>query len=281
MQTVIFSDLDGTLLDHYSYSHSPADKRIRELEEQHIPLVLCTSKTRAELLELRNRFKNHHPFIVENGAAIFIPVGYFPEKPTECRSQGGFWIKELSHRRDHWLELLNRQKPEFGSEFRHFQQIGPKGIAELTGLTLEAAALANQREYGEPIAWSGNSAREAAFKTALERQGAQLLRGGRFLHLSGACNKGKALKWLASCYQLGHSIPPITIAAGDSHNDIAMLEAADWSLIVRSPVHPPPKLQKKSHVLISSLEGPAGWSEGLGKILAETNQPTNSSTEKF
>jgi predicted mannosyl-3-phosphoglycerate phosphatase (HAD superfamily) len=45
---VIFTDLDGTLLDDSSYSFEPAHEALAEVRIRKIPLILCTSKTRAE-----------------------------------------------------------------------------------------------------------------------------------------------------------------------------------------------------------------------------------------
>ena len=69
----MFSDLDGSLLDHYSYSFDAALPAVNALEELDIPLILVSSKTRAEILAVREQLANRHPFIVENGADVFVP----------------------------------------------------------------------------------------------------------------------------------------------------------------------------------------------------------------
>jgi len=76
-QLVVFSDLDGTLLDHDTYSFDDARPALERLGHAGVPLVLCTSKTRAEVEPLREALDNDSPFIVENGGAIMIPDGYF------------------------------------------------------------------------------------------------------------------------------------------------------------------------------------------------------------
>ena len=80
---LVFSDLDGSLLDHYTYSFLEALPTVNLLEQLNIPLVLASSKTRAEIIELRSALGNRHPFIVENGAAVFIPQPISP---------GNLWI---------------------------------------------------------------------------------------------------------------------------------------------------------------------------------------------
>ena len=74
---VIYTDLDGTLLDHETYSFDAARQALDRLQAQAIPLIFCTSKTRSETEMWRARMQNAHPFIVENGGALFVPAGYF------------------------------------------------------------------------------------------------------------------------------------------------------------------------------------------------------------
>ncbi len=94
-----------------------------------------------------------------------------------------------------------------------------------------------------------------------------MLQGGRFLHICGDANKGKALLWLTNTYQELFRESYSTIAIGDSHNDCEMLDMADQALIIRSPVHDTPSLSRVDGVTISDAYGPAGWAEGINSIL--------------
>ena len=85
---IVFSDLDGTLLDGDDYSHDQALPALRLLRRRNIPLVLCTSKTRAEVEFHRRRLANRDPFVVENGGAVYVPEGYFPF-PVDCDRESG------------------------------------------------------------------------------------------------------------------------------------------------------------------------------------------------
>ena len=76
VRTVVFSDLDGTLLDE-NYSFEVAQPVIARLKALNVPIVLCSSKTRLEIEYFRTKMGINDPFISENGAAIFVPSGYF------------------------------------------------------------------------------------------------------------------------------------------------------------------------------------------------------------
>ena len=80
---LVFTDLDGSLLDHHDYGYRDALPQLRQLESLGIPVIPASSKTRAEIERLRDELGNTHPFIVENGAGGFVPVGYFPQ--LACR----------------------------------------------------------------------------------------------------------------------------------------------------------------------------------------------------
>lgn len=265
---LVFTDLDGSLLDHHDYSYRDALPLLRELERAAVPVIPASSKTRAEIERLREELGNGHPFIVENGAAVFIPEGYFSERPPGTAARDGYWIRELVSDRGRWVELLEELAGEFTDEFEYFHRAGPAGIARMTGLPEARAREANQREYSEPVQWLGSEARRAEFIARLESGGATVLQGGRFLSVAGDCDKGRALVWLREVY-CGHDPHRRChdIAIGDSRNDCAMLEAAETALWVRSTAHDFPPLERREGVLHSRGYGPAGWSEGVAQWL--------------
>jgi len=265
---VIYTDLDGSLLDHHDYSHAPADPLLRELEQLGVPVIPCTSKTRAELLQFRDELKNTHPFITENGAGVFVPEGYFSSQPRDTQSADGFWVKRFVKPRAHWIGLLNRLTDRFDGKFISFSQMQVSDIIRLTGLSREAALRAAEREFSEPVQWQGNNDQRQALVDALQQMGAHVLQGGRFLHVSGQCDKGTALNWLHSLYlEHNDAEPKASLAIGDSPNDISMLDTADYALVIRSPVQDPPALQRTQNLIISTHTGPEGWNEGVREIL--------------
>ena len=264
---IIFTDLDGTLLDHHTYSHQAADTLLQKLEENTIPVIPITSKTRAELMELRLELNNDHPFITENGSAVFIPDGYFSKQPDNTIKRDGFLIYELSKSRQHWLKILQRLD-NFADDYLSFTAAGIEGIQEMTGLNAAQAQLSNLRECSEPLQWQGCDSRKTEFIGTLKKHGANVLEGGRFMHVVGKCDKGMAMRWLARQYQTDWHCDTVTaIAAGDSQNDIAMLENADIAVQVRSPVNAFPSLHRSDSIYKTQNYGPAGWVEGISSVL--------------
>lgn len=269
-QFIIFTDMDGTLLDHDTYSFQAAVDTLNKLTAAKIPVIPTTSKTYSELLVLRNEIGLTGPFIVENGAAIHIPHGFFKQKPANTQWQNEFWVRQFTSRKHYWINLLEQVGQHYEGLFNHFSNMSIDDIAASTGLSPEAAKRASDRQYGEPVLWQGSDTEKARFVTELRLKGARPLQGGRFVHVSGECDKGAALTWMKTEFNRQYpDIQCICIGLGDGENDVAMLEAADIAVLVRSPAHKFPKIQKETNVYTSKKEGPAGWSECLELILSD------------
>ena len=275
-KTLVFTDLDGTLLDHYSYQTEDAEETIVALKFHDIAIIPNSSKTLAEILLIRQQLHLSSPFIIENGAAVYIPIGYFKKQPADTQLQGDFWVKPFSRSKDHWLSLLTQEAAQFSEHFQGFSQLTNQQLAVLTGLSIEQATMAKKRQYGEPLNWLGSEILQTEFIEYMRALGANVLQGGRFIHVSDHCDKGLAQSWLVEQYQHNNPENEITsIALGDSDNDSAMLEVASVAVQIRSPVHDFPQLKRQHEVYQSRQYGPAGWAECLHQIVLSTLDDSN------
>ncbi|MFT6193562.1 MAG: mannosyl-3-phosphoglycerate phosphatase [Cognaticolwellia sp.] len=267
---IIFSDLDGTLLDHYSYQSTPASQTLQQLSKANIPVILNSSKTRAELDSIRAELKLETPFIIENGAAVYIPINTFITQPADTEIIDNYWVKSFCLPRQYWLKLLNEHSEKFQPYFHGFSTLSVAAVCKITGLDLAQAKRAKQRHYGEPVQWLGDNTTKEAFIEHLVALGASVVQGGRFIHVGGYCDKGQALIWLSQQYREYFSRHRVyTIALGDGENDTPMLEAADVAVQIRSPVHDFPLLYRQYKTSQSQLYGPEGWAEAIQQLLAK------------
>lgn len=264
---LISTDLDGTLLDHHTYSPAPADRLFAILDKLDIPWVLNTSKTFAELVSLRQELGNSHPFVVENGGAIYIPQTSSIAQDLKLPTFGDYRVKQLGVDRKTLLEALNGLQAQF--EFKGFSEMCLSEVIDLTGLELSDAKSAMARQFTEPLLWKDSEIALIAFTQLMEQRGFKVVRGGRFVHLMGQSDKAKAQHWLAEQYQALWKEPAEVMALGDGENDSAMISEALLPVQIRSPSHNFPTLDPNVHAYQTQGFGPVGWHEAVSQVLKE------------
>jgi mannosyl-3-phosphoglycerate phosphatase len=256
---IVFTDLDGTLLDHTTYSWEPAAAALRQLRLRKIPVILSSSKTLAEMDEIRADLDLQHPVIAENGAVIDVPPGYFsvdvpplPAQPARAELQRVL------------IELRQAQ----GYACEAFFEMGVEGIVAETGLAPTDAAKANERRATEPLLWQDTEERLASFTAAVQERGLRCIRGGRFVHLMGPTDKASAMRSLLHAF--AQELPSETwtsIALGDSPNDRGMLRCADIAIVIKSQGAQALDLADHPHVIRTKLPGPEGWNSAMLQVL--------------
>lgn len=269
---LVFTDLDGTLLDHHSYSYEEAMPAVRALVEAGSPLIFNSSKTAAEIKQLRHEMGNVHPFIVENGSAVCMPAGYFDNNlaPGPCVNDlydTHFFGPDYPS----LLAQLRAVRSKRGYRFRGFADLNSEDVAQLTGLGIEAAAMARHRAASEPLLWDDSEEALENFQKDLQLLQLGLTRGGRFYHVMGLTDKAQALQWLTERYR--RTWPDrqwTTVALGDGPNDVAMLEAADIAVIIPPATGEPIKLNRSDNVICPDATGPRGWQIAIRRIMNNT-----------
>jgi mannosyl-3-phosphoglycerate phosphatase len=266
---VVFSDLDGTLLDHATYSFEPARPALEALAAAGVPLVLCTSKTRAETEYWRRALGNTHPFVVENGGAALVPEGYFEPGPCYDKRAGGYDLLEFGRPYAELRRALAAIRDATGMPLRGFGDMTVDEIAERCGFSRELAEMAARREYDEPFmgadpALFGEVVRQAA------GLGLNIVSGGRFHHLIGGNDKGRAVQVLRGLFD-GRGEAVRAVGLGDSLNDEPMLREVDVPILVRRPDGGYIKSLHLPGLILASYAGPEGWREAVLELLRGTD----------
>jgi len=275
---LIFTDLDGTLLDHGTYSCQPAYPALKLIREKNIPLIFCSSKTRKEIEHYRRLLDNHDPFVTENGGGIFIPEGYFdlstlPPNLVTIK-EPGYTVIRLGAP----YALLRRAVRELRAEGFAITGFGDMTAAEvvgLTGLDAEQATMAKERDFDEPFTFSGGAADVEKLCENIRRKGFCSTKGV-FFHILGKSDKGKAVDILSTLFRQRWG--KITVVAlGDSPNDLSMLRHADYPVAIRKPDGGHDPNLDLPHSIKTDGIGPAGWNEVVLQLLRTLDsdwQPT-------
>nr|WP_246753676.1 mannosyl-3-phosphoglycerate phosphatase-related protein [Dickeya oryzae] len=261
---VIFTDLDGSLLDHDTYSWDAAKPWLNRLQRHQVPVVITTSKTAAEIMPLQQELGLiNMPAIAENGAHILLP-SCWQTPPLSTRSMHSLTYPDLCRE-------LQRLREQHGFHFRGFADMDNATVAAETGLTLPQAALARQRYASEPILWQDDATSLETFKTCLAPKQLCLTQGGRFLHvMPDGISKGIAVQRLIKQMQTVSKQSLVTLGLGDGPNDISLLEETDYAVIIKGHHSYNVTLSQKNHkeVYRTQAAGPAGWNEGLTYFLS-------------
>ena len=247
---LVATDLDGTLLDGATYDFAPARPAVEALRGARIPLVLCSSKTRAEMVPLAAAIGARGPLVVENGGAVVDPAGL---------------VLVLGTQRARLLAELPGIAREAGVRVRPFAEMSAREVAALTGLPEDQAARALQREYDEPFLVEGppapDAGADARLESAARRRGLRVTRGGRFHHLGGSTDKGRALRAILGAAQADGDV----LGLGDAPNDLSLLLAATRPIVMPRPdgTLDPDLAARLPGAERAPGPGPVGWSAAV------------------
>jgi mannosyl-3-phosphoglycerate phosphatase len=265
-QIVVFTDLDGTLIDHDTYGFKEAQPALDQLRSRAIPVIICSSKTRAEIEVYRRRMGLSGPFIVENGGAIFITHNHFSVTVTFVR-KGPYRVVELGVPYADLCKTWKDIKKKGNLRMKGFSEMTVEEIADCTGLPLDEVSLAAKREYSEPFMFSDTSSQFHLLTRLIQEKGLTITRGGRFYHLTGPNDKGRAVQILKRVYANTYPDKRIwTAGLGDSANDVPMLRHVDMPIVIRKKTGEWERMQGINPIY-SDKAGPRGWAEAIDTIL--------------
>ena len=253
MKRIIFTDLDGTLLDSNTYSYEKAKDALNLLKKLKIPLIFCTSKTRAEIEYWRNKINNTDPFISENGGGIFIPKNFFSFSFSYDKEYPDYFVIELGKQYNDLIQVFNNLKEKYN--IISFSDMSTLEIARDANLELFQAQLAKKREFDLPFKIL-NKNQEQDILNEIKKHGLNYTVGGRYYHLVGNNNKGEAVKILSNIFQKKYDVIK-TIAIGDSKNDFQMLDVVDEGYLVQKKNGSYESNKYKKGIGI----GPKGWNK--------------------
>ena len=292
---IVVTDIDGTLLDHDTYSFAAAKPALTLLRREGVPLILCSSKTRAEIEILQRELGIAHPFVSENGGALFVPVDYFPFRLPGARRVNGYHAIEFGRPYEEVVNELHRLAAALGVTVTGFSDMSDGEIASTCHLPAERARLAKLREYDEPFSVAGGDpALRLRLCRCLEDAGLHCTTGGRFDHVTGAADKAVAIGLLRMLYRRALASAPdggsavrgvaqeggfwqpeirrrriVTVALGDAPNDVALLREVEIPVIVRSV-----DARQTEHLIVqvpyarvSRGRGASGWSETVQEVV--------------
>ena len=267
---LIFTDLDGTLLDQLTYSCVDAEEVLQRIHQLAIPLVLTSSKTYAEILSLQAELGLHEAFISENGGGIFLPDGHPLANSREMQLLGERHGIPFGKPYSYIREVFGLFRSAY--DLKGFGDMDIEELMERTGLSMAQARLAARRDFSEPFVFQ-DVVRVEEFRLEVARYDLTVTKGGRFYHLMSARqDKGLAVSETIRLFQDDRQETIVSIGLGDDENDFSMLKAVDIPVLIPKPdgsyAGPAPAGIRKA-----PWPGSRGWAAAVTRILNHYRLP--------
>ena len=249
---LIFTDLDGSLLDKETFKFDVIKDYFKELVRNGIIIIPNSSKTEAELLDFNEQNNLDLSFIAENGSSIHRLNKIhqnLPDKIIISRT-----IDEIRNIYEENISL------DFENKITHILELEREKQQKILGLPLDKIKLAIKRDHSIPIKFNGTESEKNEFTKILKNSGLTIQTGGRIMNVCDNVNKSiamsKALQLIRK--QLDDEI--ITIGVGDNENDIEMIKQTDYPCLVKNDNFDS-SLINIDNLIKSSEPSPLGWAD--------------------
>jgi mannosyl-3-phosphoglycerate phosphatase len=228
---VVFSDVDGVLTVPQTLAPAAA-ATLAPLVRAHVPIVLCSGKTRAELEVLQQELGICQPFVCEGGGAVFIPDGYFDFDVPGSRDVAGYRAIEFGRPYMDVVEQLHRTADRLGIAIVGFNDMTVEEVARDCGIPLLRARLAKLREYQEPFRLLDGSAKARhRLLKGLAAANLRCVNRGRYDHAGAMVDATLGVSALCSLYRRAYG-PIVTVGLADAFADDNLLRLVDHRIIV-------------------------------------------------
>ena len=255
---IIFTDLDGTLLNEENFSFKQIITFIKNLLKlDNFFIFFISSKTKEEMINLRKKMNINVPLIYENGAGIydlkFCNLIKEPLKKNIVLAKKK--IKEIKKK----TNLFRGIK----SNIRFLDSMDLKEVKMILGLPTDEIQFAIDRKFSRLFLFDGV---ESNLKNQALEHGLSINKGGRVYSISDNFTKADAFKFVKNKIKKNYPHSNF-IGLGDSENDKKLLEAVDFACIIKNKNKQLNLNKKTSFIFRSKYEAPFGWREIIKKVM--------------
>ena len=256
---IIFTDLDGSLLDRDSFKFDQIKNYLKNLIDDGIIIIPNTSKTEKETKEFINELGSEVPFISENGSSIHglnLINTNFPNKIV------------LSRDKQELIKIFNSKIPkELQDKCKFVSNMNSKQQSDIFGLKDNKLKNALDRKYTIPFLFEGNKIEKNRLFKILRSSSLTMQEGGRVINLGDNTNKLKSMNQVIKIYKkLENKIK--VIAVGDNFNDLDMLRNCDLPCLVFNDQFKQDQIYI-DNLIVSDKPSPEGWADVIKSALVK------------
>lgn len=253
---VLFSDVDGTLLDERG--RLAVSARAAAGFAPYVDLVLTSSRTIPELLLLQQALSLHAPLVAENGAVVAVPVGWRGGRAGVQRRIAGTDLR---------IVALGAPAARIRGIVRRSAAHAGVPIVEQRE-TLPDRGRSLGRTHSVLVRNQPDSTRWRRFRETLHARGLIASRSGHWLTITRGADKGDGVRALLALAARAGAPYRIAAAVGNAENDLPLLHAVDQRFAVRNPRRgADPALVAIPDTRVLRATGIAGWPEAMRRVL--------------
>ena len=251
-QIIIFTDLDGSLLNKDTFRFDEIEDFFKELVSNGIKIIPNSSKTEAELSDFNTQHNLNLSFIAENGSSIHGLDMIHDNLPSAI---------SVSRPLDKIYEIYNKNIPfELKQKIILISKLNIDEQKKIFGLPLNKIKLAMERKHSIPIQFKGSEVEKDELTKVIVDAGLTVQTGGRIMNICDNVNKSKAMVKTLELISTEIKNEIITISVGDNQNDIDMLKETDYSCLVKNDNFDS-SLINIDNLIKSSEPSPLGWAD--------------------
>ncbi len=255
---IIFTDLDGSLLDNKTFKFDVIKDYIKKLISSGVIIIPNSSKTEAELLDFNRKSKLNLCFISENGSSIHglnLINKNFPSKISISRP-----VNEIYKIYNDNISLDLKKKITL------ILKLEKKKQEKIFGLKFDQLLLATKRMHSIPILFEGTEIEKNILIENINNMGLSVQTGGRIMNICDNTNKANAMSKALQIIKEEFDKELVTIGVGDNENDIEMLKQADYPCLVKNDNFDSSTLNIDNLIKSTKLS-PMGWSDVIKTAL--------------
>lgn len=243
------------------------------MERRHVPLVLLTCGTRAQLEILRRKIGHADPFVTESGGGLFLPDGYFALRLEGAKRAARYLSVPFGRTAEEAGAAVEEIAEQVGAEVVRYADMNAREISRNTGTSERDAEASREREFSERFFLAGNAdlAAPSFERIATERKW-QIRRCEPFWELYSGNDEAKALRYIMRLYREALRSRVRSVSIGASIEDLSLLGASDQAFILPSNAgHFDERLVSKlSNSTRIDVPGAAGWNQTVLDVLSRS-----------
>jgi predicted mannosyl-3-phosphoglycerate phosphatase (HAD superfamily) len=207
--SILFIAVDS-LIPVKGKSFAGLDEFTATLDHQGIPAVWVTSRSRLHFDEPRRKLGHTHPFIAEDGCAVYLPEDYFHLRPESVASKqqrnstvrlGRFTCIPLAEALPAAAEALETLSEDTGVPVVTLRSLSPRELVQNTNLPHRDAELSRQRDFDEVFFFAGVSDQDVErFLTEGRRRKLQLRQHGVLWSVAIGASVQRGIRELSRLY---------------------------------------------------------------------------------